>query len=377
MLQSSLRQQTYVITHTEGGAEAGVAYMRAKSQSGEAVNLLLRKVGDRFNLEQMLLAARDWCELDHGPVARLHDVGMVDQETVFFAYQPLAGLSLQQIIAQQGAALSPDRVLALFHDALKSLDYLRRQGLSHNNITLQHIIITPDKHLGLDMPLPKLIDDMSPPSVFAPDRDISFLAPERLQRSSSNDLVSDCYAMGVCLFTALLRRPLLAMGDREEMLARQRAGSFDPESPVLHSLEERYRKVLRCALHVDRHHRYHIPNDFRHDVNMLIGNHQPDRAHKILSFGDAESEELLEQDGSRSLDVAQIDEKLAALKKTQDRQQRAPSRATPQTLLNKFSGLTSGLKRLITVSPDGMEAKDSFGAWCGVSRRTLAGHSTR
>lgn len=114
-----------------------------------AVNNASPPVVRRFQAE-----ARACSNLDHPNLVKVHDFGLLDNDTPFFVMDLIEGQSLAQILRQRGS-LSLEEALPIFMEACFGLSYAHENGVVHRDIKPSNILIGKDIEGSLDV---KIVD---------------------------------------------------------------------------------------------------------------------------------------------------------------------------------------------------------------------------
>jgi serine/threonine protein kinase len=162
-------------------------------------------------------------KLDHPNIVRLRDCG-ADPATglLYLVMDLISGGSLRGLIAdhrQRGIAVPLDLALALAHQATEGLAYAHRQGILHQDIKPENLLLQPVTGTDTASPYILKIADFgltrlrqgivgSPfqPSSGALWVTLTYAAPEQLQGLTVDER-SDIYALGVVLYELLSGQP--------------------------------------------------------------------------------------------------------------------------------------------------------------------------
>lgn len=163
--------------------------------------------GARFQREVRALA-----RLRHPSIVAIHETGVVCGQ-LYFVMDLVDGTPLDEWIAQQGAAVEPRRLAALFADICDAVGAAHVRGVIHRDLKPTNIRVdrTATPHV-LDFGLAKFVDDdalddaaMTRTGQFVGS--LPWASPEQAEgRLDAVDLRTDVYALGVMLYQALTGR---------------------------------------------------------------------------------------------------------------------------------------------------------------------------
>jgi eukaryotic-like serine/threonine-protein kinase len=229
----------YTILEEIGRGGMGVVYKARQEATGEIVALkVIRKErlggGDlvgRFRREA-LAAAR----VQHPGVVRLNEVGL-DGDPLFLAMEYVPGLTLQQLVEQQGP-LSLGMACDFVRQTAQGLQHAHEQGLVHRDIKPANLMVVAPNGMPLPpRPVIKVLDlgvaRLTPLSsqdlalttltrdgsvIGTPD----YIAPEQLEDARTVDGRADLYALGCTFYFLLTGQVPFPGGSLIQKLDRQR-----------------------------------------------------------------------------------------------------------------------------------------------------------
>ncbi len=212
----------YVIESYIGGGGMGSVY-RAR-QAGLDKIVAIKVLHPEFATEASFVMrfkreAKAASRIDHPNSLRVLDFGQEPDGLLYIVMEYLKGRSLYAILREE-APLEPDRIIALFRQALGALAAAHDLGIVHRDIKPDNIIVlqrTADEgHTGehvkvCDFGIAKFTENTQVTAaekltsegtiIGTPD----YLSPEQA-RSDAIDARSDLYSMGVILFEAMTGR---------------------------------------------------------------------------------------------------------------------------------------------------------------------------
>jgi serine/threonine protein kinase len=153
--------------------------------------------------------ARAASQLDHPNIATVHDLGQLEDGTLYIAMELIEGETLKAVIARDGR-ITPDRIVRLLGQVTSALAAAHRAGIIHRDLKPQNIMVT--RGAGGDE-IAKLLDfgiaktiDQSGTQLTSTGLSLGtphYMAPE--QASGSNvDARTDIYSLGVILYEMLV-----------------------------------------------------------------------------------------------------------------------------------------------------------------------------
>ena len=210
----------YTLLEEIGRGGMGVVYRARQESTGEIVAVkVIRKerlgggdLAGRFRREA-LAAAR----VQHPGVVRLNEVG-IDGDPLFLAMEYVPGLTLQQLVEQQGP-LPLGMACDFIRQTAQGLQHAHEQGLVHRDIKPANLMVVAPTGLPLPpRPVIKVLDlgvarltplsgqDLSLTTLTRDGSVIGtpdYIAPEQLEDARTVDGRADLYALG-CTFYFLL-----------------------------------------------------------------------------------------------------------------------------------------------------------------------------
>ena len=203
----------YTIEQRLGRGTAGVVYLARHQDTGGHVALkLLRRehVNNARVLSRFIIEAKHLHRLHHPNTVRLFDYGQTDDGVPFLVMEYLVGTSLQSILDREGA-LSPDRVLVLAEQVLKSLGEAHSHNVVHRDVKPANIMVSaefgdPDFVKVVDFGIACLHDGEAAGADAGPVGSPICMAPEQWT-ARDVDGRTDLYALGCVMYHMLTGRP--------------------------------------------------------------------------------------------------------------------------------------------------------------------------
>jgi serine/threonine-protein kinase len=154
-------------------------------------------------------------QLDHPNIVRVYEF-FTTEENYYLVMEYVQGMSLRDLVKRQGA-LTPERALALFKQALAALDYAhhfsyvdesgsRHKGLIHRDIKSANFLLDGLARLKLtDFGIVKTEGEEGLTKTGFNPGTAEYMSPEQI-RGDQVDARSDLYSLGVVLYEALAGR---------------------------------------------------------------------------------------------------------------------------------------------------------------------------
>jgi serine/threonine-protein kinase len=174
-----------------------------------AIKLLQRRRDDTGVLhERFAREARAEGRIAHPNVVSVHDTGEAEDGRPYIVMDYVEGLSLQEIIAEEGA-LSSERVAIVGMGIARALAAAHALGIIHRDVKPANVIIDGQgiPHL-MDFGLARELHDEDP-GVTAPGLLVGtayYVAPEQARYGTASP-AADLYSLGAVLYHALTGEP--------------------------------------------------------------------------------------------------------------------------------------------------------------------------
>ena len=200
----------YRVVAQLGAGGAGAVY--------KAVDLTLRRIvavkllhpgkeESQQTLQRFYREARKASQLSHPHSVTVHDFGRTDDETFYLVMEYLRGLSLKQVLAQQGA-LAPGRAVHIMRQVCDSLGEAHGLGIIHRDLKPDNIFLTAK---GEQRDVVKLVDFGLAKTVGSQTDFVTrhgtpgtpnYMSPEQIQQGDV-DSRSDLYSLGAVMYSML------------------------------------------------------------------------------------------------------------------------------------------------------------------------------
>ncbi|MGI9471001.1 MAG: serine/threonine protein kinase [Rubripirellula sp.] len=213
-------------------------------------------------------------KLTHWNTVEIFDYGHTDDGTFYYVMELLPGLSLDDLVQDQGPQ-EPARVVYLLRQLCDALDEAHSVGLIHRDLKPANIFVT---HRGRQYDVAKLLDFGLVKEQRAPQGDDKksnqtlsgtplYMSPEQATSYDDVDARSDIYSMGCVAYFALTGKPpfvgenvmqILVSHAREEVPPPSTLSPYinsDLEACIMRCLkkrpEERFQSVTELASALD------------------------------------------------------------------------------------------------------------------------------
>ncbi len=217
----------YVLEKKIGEGGIGEVYLakHALLRRPTAIKLLKKHSFNDETLKRFEVEVRETSRLTHPNTVEIYDYGHTPVGTFYYAMEYLPGLTMADLIKQEGP-IEPRRVVHLLDQACASLSEAHSKGLIHRDIKPQNIMLCErggiyDTVKVLDFGLVKNVDASQDVQHTAPDQlggTPMYIAPERIRDPSQNSALTDLYAVGTVAFNLLTGRNPFDAGTSVEIV---------------------------------------------------------------------------------------------------------------------------------------------------------------
>nr|WP_279382599.1 serine/threonine-protein kinase [Acanthopleuribacter pedis] len=213
----------YTIQKSLGSGAMGQVFLATQEQLARPVAVkVLRPRSLEHHYEEFVVRFRNECKvlamLPHENIAKIYEVGRLEDERPFFTLEYLEGAqTVQQFCDQIGADIH--QRLRLFLKICDGVAFAHRNAIVHRDLKPSNILIDPESRQPkiIDFGIAKSIQphaaiDFTETPDWRPMGTPPFISPEQLRRSEGvvADTRSDVYALGMLLYVLLTdTRPFL------------------------------------------------------------------------------------------------------------------------------------------------------------------------
>ena len=254
----------YVVDREIAAGGMGLVFSAKHVELDQAVALKFMRAELRGQISpsRFTLEARATAKLRSAHVARVFDVGVLDDGTPFMVMELLEGIDLEKLIEERGR-LSPDVAAELVTQACEAVAEAHDAGIIHRDLKPANLFLTKTPQ---GAPFVKVLDfGISKATVEAPTRATAagqimgsppYMSPETLKSSRNANVQSDVWALGVILYElATGRLPFDGEGVGDIAL---KVHNEEPVWPAIldPSIPNEYDAIVRSCLAKDASRRY-------------------------------------------------------------------------------------------------------------------------
>jgi serine/threonine-protein kinase len=272
----------YRIVGELGRGGMGIVYEAERADLGKRVALKLARERfptpdgvRRFELEQRVLA-----RLQHPNIAQLHDAGVTEAGTPYFAMEIVAGDEIVRHV--RAAGLDTVRRLELFLAVCSAVQAAHRNLVVHRDIKPSNVLVTGDGRVKLlDFGVAKLLEESEAAGLTGTGKRVytpGYAAPEQL-RGEPVTTATDVYQLGALLYELLAGCPAFDVTGLSAFEAERRVLETDPPAPsrnrALHGPGDRgisrdLDSIALKALQKEPERRYASVDAFAADVRRYL-----------------------------------------------------------------------------------------------------------
>ena len=222
---------------------------------------------ERFRREAATLA-----RLDHPNIVKLFDYGQ-REGFAYFVMEFVAGVDLSHRIAK--GPLPLNETFAIASQLCDALQHSHERGVVHRDIKPANILIAPDGRVKVaDFGLARLVHPNGTDERLTRTRSTlgtpRYMAPEQMEPGRDIDHRADIYAAGVVLY--------------EMLTGAIPAGSFDPPSEKVASLNPRIDEVVLRALSTEAERRHTTATELKTSLREAIEKPSPTRQERARAL---------------------------------------------------------------------------------------------
>jgi eukaryotic-like serine/threonine-protein kinase len=172
-------------------------------------------------VERFLREARAAALLNHPNIITVYDAG-VTENVYYLIMEYVSGHDLAYVLRQQGP-LNEARALILMKQSAYALAYAHQEGIIHQDIKPQNLILTSEGQIKLcDLGLATWVEEKGIPLL--KDGEVMgtpfYISPEQVQNPQNVDARTDIYSLGATFYHILTGQPPFRGENPDEIMTR-------------------------------------------------------------------------------------------------------------------------------------------------------------
>jgi serine/threonine protein kinase len=220
-----------------------------------------------FRKEWRLLA-----QLCHPNIVDVLDVGEFSDnghQRPYFVMPLLPGLTLDKLIKNSGARLTPERIVDMMCQTCRGLQAAHDRGLVHRDIKPSNLFVMNDDTVKIiDFGIVHLADTESRTGVKGT---LQYMAPEQLELKPAN-AKSDIFSLAVVCYEALTGRKPFERSTMEEVVDAIRSHMPPPASELNPATNEQVSRTVQKAMAKQPYHRFSSAREFSEILQRSMRN---------------------------------------------------------------------------------------------------------
>ncbi len=287
----------WVITERLGEGGMSVVYKARHADLNRIVAikvLLPHLTTNTKNLQRFRQEAVTASALNHPNLIRVENFGVTPEGRTFIIMDFVEGVSLADVIAQDGK-LDPVRAVFIFVQAANALQHAHERNVIHRDLKPSNIMLVNNGEEGesvkiVDFGIAKLLlDDEDQVQHLTQTGEVFgsplYMSPEQC-RGEKLDNRSDIYSMGVLMYEALTGKAPIRGANVFETMQKQLGERPDPivDGKAPDSLLKRLNTVVMKALEKDPSTRYKTMSELEIDLNNALISAEKEWKHRAKSL---------------------------------------------------------------------------------------------
>lgn len=202
--------------------------------------------------------------LNHANIVDIRDFGEYEDEGVtrpFLVMPLLPGMTLDKIIKNHPARLTPERVIEMMGHACRGLQAAHEAGVIHRDLKPSNLFISADDTVKIiDFGIAHLVDQRS--TVGVVKGTLEYMSPEQTTGMGKLTAESDIFSLGVICYECLTRRRPFSGATSEEIVRNILEATPQPISELNRAVPSLLSQVVHMALAKESVYRYHSAREF-------------------------------------------------------------------------------------------------------------------
>jgi eukaryotic-like serine/threonine-protein kinase len=269
------------------GGMAEVFRAKMKGAAGFERTIAVKRILPGYSQDRDFVAmfideAKIACELSHGNIVQIYDLGEVDGR-YFIAMEYIDGKDVRHLMEAVGEAskpgkLPPEIAAFIIAEACAGLDYAHRKldpsgkpmGIVHRDISPSNILLSFEGEVKLgDFGIAKAFEKLNKTRTGTIKGKYNYLAPEAV-RGLGVDHRSDVFGMGTVLYEMLTSKKVFEAKSELRILEMVRSGDYIPARQLEPSIPLAVERIINKALMRDREKRYQSAAELEYDLHGFL-----------------------------------------------------------------------------------------------------------
>jgi serine/threonine protein kinase len=263
--------ERYQIKEIIGEGGMGIVYRAVDLEMHSDVALkTIKEVLDPQQIELFRRECTVLRRLRHPNVVDVFDFGIAEekgQEKPFFVMPFLPGFTLDKVIRNHAARLTPDRVVDIITQTARGLQAAHDQGLVHRDVKPSNIFVLSDDSVKLiDFGVVHLTDQRSSTGFKGT---LPYMSPEQLELNPAS-AVSDVFSLAVVCYEALTRRRPFNGNNENEIRESILHSTPPPASELNPAVSLALSQVVHAAMAKQPWHRTSTARQFAEELQKAL-----------------------------------------------------------------------------------------------------------
>jgi serine/threonine-protein kinase len=246
-----------------GGMGVVVAATHLELLEPRAIKLMLPEAQEQPEwVERFVREARAVARLQSEHVARVHDVGHLDDGSPYMVMEYLAGSDLKKLLRERGRVPVAEAASYALQ-VCEALAEAHAVGIVHRDLKLANLFLTTRRDGSLclkvlDFGISKVSggDDVEITTTQAVMGSPTYMSPEQMRSARSVDARSDVWSMGVILHRLITGEPPFRAENLTELVALVLSTRPPPASSLVPEVPPAFDELLSRCLERDLERRY-------------------------------------------------------------------------------------------------------------------------